>query len=74
MSFIVITMHTSVIFVKKTQRLMYWIGFIYFEFGIKDTRIHGHNQRKKPTTFESAVLIRATYLLSVQDFQQYIYI
>jgi hypothetical protein len=36
MSFIVITIHTSVIFVKKNQRLMYSIGFIYFEFGIKD--------------------------------------
>lgn len=36
MSFIVITIHTSVIFVKETHRLMYSIGFIYFEFGIKD--------------------------------------
>ena len=36
MSFIVITIHASVIIVKKTHWLMYSIGFIYFEFGIKD--------------------------------------
>ena len=36
MSFIVITIHASIIIVKKTHWLMYSIGFIYFEFGIKD--------------------------------------